>query len=58
MQLITLIELFQHFTIRVIIHKKGRVVWSGIMADIPAKYLLKKICSLEIWENNYLEICI
>ena len=58
MQLITLLETFQRYTIKCIIHKQGLVVWSGLIADVPARYLLKKIRSLDIWENNYLEICI
>lgn len=56
MQLITLIELFQRYTIKCIIHHQGRVLWSGLIAEIPARYLLKKIRSLDIWPNNYLEI--
>ena len=58
MQLMTLLDLFQRYTIKCIIHKQGHVVWTGLIADVPARYLLKKIRSVDIWPNNYLEICI
>lgn len=58
MRIIDFINYFQRYEIKTIIHKTGHVVYLGNMADIPAKWLLKKIKSVDIWKNGQLEICI
>lgn len=58
MRIIDFIDYFQRYEIKTIIHKTGHVVYLGNMANIPAKWLLKRIKSVDIWKNGQLEICI